>query len=128
MTKRTLRGTYLKKVRTSGFRSRMQTKTGRRILNARRRKGRNKLTVQLVVKMIKLRLKKYGRKGQPCYRIVAMDSRTKRDGASIEELGFYNPMTDETHLKFERIKARLKDGAQPTETVHNIFVKAKIFD
>ena len=58
--------------------------------------------------MIKLRLKKYGRKGQPCYRIVAMDSRTKRDGASIEELGFYNPMTDETHLKFERIKARLK--------------------
>ena len=52
----------------------------------------------------------------------------KRDGASIEELGFYNPMTDETHLKFERIKARLKDGAQPTETVHNIFVKAKIFD
>ena len=78
--------------------------------------------------MIKLRLKKYGRKGQPSYRIVAMDSRTKRDGAAIEELGFYNPMTDETHLKFERIKARLKDGAQPTETVHNIFVKAKIFD
>ena len=78
--------------------------------------------------MIKLRLKKYGRKGQPCYRIVAMDSRTKRDGASIEELGFYNPMTDETHLKFERIKARLKDGAQPTETVHNLFVKAKIFE
>ena len=128
MTKRTLRGTNLKKIRVSGFRSRMQTKTGRRILNARRRKGRNKLTVQLLVKMIKLRLKKYGRKGQPCYRIVAMDSRTKRDGASIEELGFYNPMTDETHLKFERIKARLKDGAQPTETVHNIFVKAKIFD
>mgnify|MGYP000015759260 FL=1 len=45
MTKRTLRGTFLKKVRTSGFRSRMATKTGRRILNARRRKGRNKLTV-----------------------------------------------------------------------------------
>ena len=46
----------------------------------------------------------------------------------LKNLGFYNPMTDETHLKFERIKARLKDGAQPTETVHNIFVKAKIFD
>jgi len=78
--------------------------------------------------MIKLRLKKYGRKGQPCYRIVAMDSRTKRDGASIEELGFYNPMTDETHLKFERIQARLKDGAQPTETVYNILVRAKILE
>jgi len=76
--------------------------------------------------MIKLRLKKYGRKGQPCYRIVAMDSRTKRDGASIEELGFYNPMTDETHLKFQRIKERLEQGAQPTETVHNILTKAKI--
>jgi len=45
MTKRTLRGTNLKKVRTSGFRLRMETKTGRRILNARRRKGRKKLTV-----------------------------------------------------------------------------------
>jgi len=78
--------------------------------------------------MIKLRLKKYGRKGQPCYRIVAMDSRTKRDGAAIEELGYYNPMTDETHLKFQNIISRLKQGAQPTETVHNIFVKAKIFE
>ena len=45
--------------------------------------------------MIKIRLKKYGRKGQPCYRIVAMDSRVKRDGRSIEELGFYNPFTKE---------------------------------
>ena len=78
--------------------------------------------------MIKLRLKKYGRKGQPCYRIVAMDSRTKRDGRAIEELGFYNPMTDETHLNFNKVVARLKQGAQPTETVHNIFVKAKIFE
>ena len=78
--------------------------------------------------MIKLRLKKYGRKGQPCYRIVAMNSGTKRDGRSIEELGFYNPMTDETHLKFQRIIVRLKNGAQPTETVRNIFVRAKVFE
>jgi len=47
---------------------------------------------------------------------------------AIEELGFYNPLTDETHLKFEPIIKRLKQGAQPTETVHNIFVKAKIFE
>jgi small subunit ribosomal protein S16 len=78
--------------------------------------------------MIKLRLKKYGRKVQPCYRIVAMDSRTKRDGRAIEELGFYNPMTDETHLKFTKIVTRLKQGAQPTETVLNILTKAKIFE
>lgn len=78
--------------------------------------------------MIKLRLKKYGRKGQPCYRIVAMTSGTKRDGRPIEELGFYNPMTDETHLNFQRITERLKQGAQPTETVKNIFIRAKIFE
>ena len=76
--------------------------------------------------MIKLRLKKYGRKGQPCYRIVAMNSTTKRDGRSIEELGFFNPMTDETHLKFQRITNRLKEGAQPSQTVKNIFTRAKI--
>jgi large subunit ribosomal protein L34 len=45
MTKRTLRGTNLKKIRTSGFRHRMESKTGRRIISARRKKGRNKLTV-----------------------------------------------------------------------------------
>ena len=78
--------------------------------------------------MIKIRLKRYGRKQRPSYRIVAMDSRVKRDGAAIEELGFYNPMTDETHLKYQNIIARLKQGAQPTETVRNLFVKAKIFE
>jgi len=45
MTQRTLRGTRRKKVRTSGFRSRMASKSGRRVINARRKKGRNKLTV-----------------------------------------------------------------------------------
>jgi len=78
--------------------------------------------------MIKLRLKKYGRKGQPFYRIVAMDSRKKRDGAAIEELGLYNPMTDETFLKLQRIKERLNQGAKPTETVRNLLVKAKFFE
>ena len=57
--------------------------------------------------MIKIRLKRRGRKGQPCYRIVAMESHTKRDGASIEELGFYNPITDETQLRFQSIKTSL---------------------
>jgi small subunit ribosomal protein S16 len=78
--------------------------------------------------MLKLRLKKYGRKKQACYRIVATDSRVKRDGRALEELGFYNPLTKETHLKFDRILSRLKDGAQPTETVRDIFLKAKIFN
>ena len=76
--------------------------------------------------MIKLRLKKYGRKGQPCYRIVAMDSRTKRDGASIEELGFYNPLTKETKLDVENIVKSLNTGVQPTKTVKNLLLKANV--
>ena len=77
--------------------------------------------------MIKIRLKRRGRKGQPCYRIVAMESRTKRDGASLEGLGFYNPITDETQLRFQNIKTRLDQGAKPTETVYNILVRARVF-
>ena len=59
--------------------------------------------------MLKLRFKKYGRKGQPCYRIVAMDSRTKRDGRTIEQLGYYNPLTKKTHLKVTPIKKYLEN-------------------
>jgi small subunit ribosomal protein S16 len=76
--------------------------------------------------MLKLRLKKYGRKNQPCYRIVAIDSRVKRDGKPVEELGFYNPITKETHLKIDRIVSRLEKGAQPSDTVRDLLVKAKV--
>ena len=76
--------------------------------------------------MIKIRLKRYGRKQKPSYRIVAMDSRTKRDGKAIEELGFYNPHTNETNLNVSRIQARLQQGAQPTETVRNLLKKAAV--
>ena len=75
-----------------------------------------------------IKQKKFGRKGKPSYRIVATDSRVKRDGKAIEELGYYNPFTKETYLKVNEIKSRLQTGAQPTETVRNIFKKAKILD
>ena len=77
--------------------------------------------------MIKLRLKRFGKKKEASFRIVACNSTSRRDGRPLQELGFYNPMTDETHLKFQRIKTRLEQGAKPTETVYNILVKAKIF-
>jgi len=48
--------------------------------------------------MIKLRLKRFGKKREVSYRIVAIESKTRRDGRPIEELGFYNPRTDETRL------------------------------
>jgi small subunit ribosomal protein S16 len=73
--------------------------------------------------MIKLRLKKYGRKGQISYRIVVMTSATKRDGRAIEELGFYNPRTKEVNINLPRIKIRLDQGAQPTPTVENLLKK-----
>ena len=73
--------------------------------------------------MIKLRLKKYGRKGQISYRVVAMTSSTKRDGRAIEELGFYNPRTKEVNLNLSRINIRLNQGAQPTPTVENLLKK-----
>jgi small subunit ribosomal protein S16 len=76
--------------------------------------------------MIKLRLKKCGRKQQSSYRIVVMTSTSKRDGKAIEELGFYNPQTNESNLNVNRIAIRLSQGAQPTETVRNLLKKAKL--
>jgi len=76
--------------------------------------------------MLKLRLKKCGRKGQASYRIVAMPSATKRDGKAVEELGFYNPHSNESNINVVRVKARLAQGAQPTETVKNLLKKAAI--
>jgi len=78
--------------------------------------------------MIKLRLKKYGKKREVSYRIVAMHSTSRRDGRAIEELGFYNPRTDETRLNVPGIIERLKQGAQPTETVRSILRKAQVFE
>ena len=76
--------------------------------------------------MLKLRLKKCGRKGQASYRIVAMPSATKRDGKAVEELGFYNPHSNEANINVVRVKARLAQGAQPTDTVKNLLKKASI--
>jgi small subunit ribosomal protein S16 len=78
--------------------------------------------------MIKLRLKRYGKKREVSYRIVAMHSATRRDGRPLEELGFYNPRTDEVRLEVDAIVKRLKEGAQPTETVRSILRKANVFE
>ena len=67
--------------------------------------------------MVKIRLKRLGYKKNPSYRIIVIDSRSKREGAPIEELGFYNPKSKEMKLNVERVKARLAQGAQATETV-----------
>jgi small subunit ribosomal protein S16 len=78
--------------------------------------------------MIKLRLKRFGKKREVSYRIVAIESKTRRDGRPIEELGFYNPRTDETRLDVPAIVKRLEQGAQPSQTVRSILKKAQVFD
>ena len=78
--------------------------------------------------MIKLRLKRFGKKREVSYRIVAMPSTSRRDGRPLEELGFYNPRTDETRLDVPNIIKRLKQGAQPTETVRSLLRKAQVFE
>ena len=78
--------------------------------------------------MIKLRLKRFGKKREVSYRIVAIESKVRRDGRPIEELGFYNPRTDETRLNVPAIVKRLQQGAQPSETVRTILRKAQVFE
>lgn len=78
--------------------------------------------------MIKLRLKRFGKKREVSYRIVATNSTSRRDGLPLEELGFYNPRTNETRLDVPAIVRRLQQGAQPTETVRSILTKAQIFE
>lgn len=78
--------------------------------------------------MVKLRLKRLGKKREASYRIVAMNSSARRDGRTLEELGYYNPRTDETRLNVPAIVTRLKQGAQPTDTVRRILEKANVFE
>ena len=78
--------------------------------------------------MVKIRLRRMGAKKAPFYRIVVADARSPRDGRFIEEIGYYNPMTNPATVKIEEEKAQkwLASGAQPTETVKSIFTKSGI--
>ena len=79
--------------------------------------------------MVKLRLKKFGRRHQSFYRISAMDIRSPRDGRVLEELGWYNPRAKEPQnqisLQRERVEYWLSKGAQPSETVASFVKKAR---
>jgi small subunit ribosomal protein S16 len=82
----------------------------------------------LGTKMLKMRFKRIGRKGQPNYRLVVMPSTSRRDGRPISELGFYNPITKEIKLDFENIIKYLNNGVQPTKTIRNLLIKEKIIN
>ena len=80
--------------------------------------------------MVKIRLRRMGAKKAPFYRIVVADSRYPRDGRFIEEIGFYDPMTEPSTIKVDAAKAKewIKNGAQPTETVKTLLKKSGALD
>jgi small subunit ribosomal protein S16 len=77
---------------------------------------------------VKIRLRRVGAKHQPSYRIVVADSRSPRDGRYIDQVGFYNPLTNPATITIDREKAAdwLRKGAQPTETVEILLKKVDL--
>ena len=80
--------------------------------------------------MVKMRLKRLGAKKTPFYRVIVADSRSPRDGRFIDEVGYYNPMTNPEEIKIDAEKAKtwIANGAQPTETVKALLKKSGIVD
>nr|QXG82962.1 ribosomal protein S16 [Stylidium debile] len=77
--------------------------------------------------MVKLRLKRCGRKQRAVYRIVAIDVRSRREGRDLRKVGFYDPINNQTYLNIPAIIYFLENGAQPTITVQDILKKAGVF-
>ncbi len=78
--------------------------------------------------MVKIRLKRIGAKKAPFYRVVVADGRYPRNGRFIEEIGYYNPLTEPAEIKIDAEKATawLQNGAQPTESVRALLKKSEI--
>ena len=77
---------------------------------------------------VKMRLRRMGMKKAPFYRVIVADSRSPRDGRFIEEIGYYNPLTEPAEIKIDAEKAKkwIANGAQPTETVKVLLKKTGI--
>lgn len=80
--------------------------------------------------MLKIRLRRTGKKKQPSYRVVVAESSRARDAKYVEILGHYNPRDEPItlDLKEERVRYWLDQGAQPSETLHRLFVKQGLWD
>ena len=79
---------------------------------------------------VKIRLKRMGMKKKPFYRVVVADNMSPRDGRFIEEIGYYNPMTQPAEIKVdgERAQYWLQCGAQPTDTVRVLLKKTGVIE
>lgn len=80
--------------------------------------------------MVKIRLKRMGMKKKPFYRVVVTDIRSPRDGRFIEEIGYYDPMTEPATIKIdaEAAKKWLANGAQPTDTARVLLKKTGVIE
>lgn len=80
--------------------------------------------------MLRIRLRRVGKKKQPAYRLVVADSRAPRDGAFVEIIGHYNPRTEPTTIEIDEEKARgwLSRGAQPSEAVAKLLARRGILE
>ncbi len=79
--------------------------------------------------MIIVRLQRVGRKNDPSFRVIVVDSRrAAKTGDYLEMVGSYDPRTDRVELKAERIKHWMKEGAQVSDTLHNLLVSQKIIE
>nr|YP_010961074.1 ribosomal protein S16 [Trachydium souliei]WNH39339.1 ribosomal protein S16 [Trachydium souliei] len=77
--------------------------------------------------MVKLRLKRCGRKQRAVYRIVAIDVRSRREGRDLRNVGFYDPIKNQSYLNVPAILYFLEKGAQPTGTVRDILKRVEVF-
>ena len=77
---------------------------------------------------VKMRLRRMGAKKAPTYRVIVADSRSPRDGRFIEEIGYFNPRSDELKIDAEKAQTWIKNGAQPTDTVKALLKKSNIVD
>ena len=77
---------------------------------------------------VKIGLRRMGAKKAPTYRVIVADSRSPRDGRFIEEIGYFNPRSDELKIDGDKAKTWLKNGAQPTDTVRALLKKSSIID
>ena len=77
---------------------------------------------------VKIRLKRIGTKQVTFYRVIVADEKAPRNGKFIEEIGYYNPLTDPADIKIDADKAQkwLSNGAQPTDTVRVLLKKSEI--
>jgi len=78
--------------------------------------------------MVKIRLMRMGMKGAPSYRVVVADARSPRDGRIIENIGWYNPLTEPSTITIDAARAEhwLQNGAQPTDSVRSLMQRAGI--